>query len=179
MVAVNLSAIQCKRCDLEQEMAESLERWGIKPGKMEVELTESVLMETTQQQSGIIERIRKLGLNVAIDDFGTGYSSLNYLTKYPVDRLKIAQELVLGVTTDSRHSSVVRAAIRLAQELNIGVIAEGVESAEQALFLVSAGCKYAQGYYFSCPIGAESATKLLRDRAGVFERLIGADQTAA
>jgi diguanylate cyclase len=179
MVAVNLSAIQCKRCDLEQDMAESLERWGIKPGKMEVELTESVLMETTQQQSGIIERIRKLGLNVAIDDFGTGYSSLNYLTKYPVDRLKIAQELVFGVTTDSRHSSVVRAAIRLAQELNIEVIAEGVESAEQALFLVSAGCKYAQGYYFSRPIGAESATKLLRDRAGVFERLIGADQTAA
>ena len=128
---------------------------------------------------GIIERIRKLGLNVAIDDFGTGYSSLNYLTKYPVDRLKIAQELVFGVTTDSRHSSVVRAAIRLAQELNIEVIAEGVESAEQALFLVSAGCKYAQGYYFSRPIGAESATKLLRDRAGVFERLIGADQTAA
>ena len=146
---------------------------------MEVELTESVLMETTQQQSGIIERIRKLGLNVAIDDFGTGYSSLNYLTKYPVDRLKIAQELVFGVTTNSRHSSVVRAAIRLAQELNIEVVAEGVESAEQALFLVSAGCKYAQGYYFSRPIGAESATKLLRDRAGVFERLIGADQTAA
>jgi EAL domain-containing protein (putative c-di-GMP-specific phosphodiesterase class I) len=90
MVAVNLSAIQCKRCDLEQDMADSLERWGIKPGKMEVELIESVLMETTQQQSGIIERIRKIGLNVAIDDFGTGYSSLNYLTKYPVDRLKIA-----------------------------------------------------------------------------------------
>ena len=109
MVAVNLSAIQCKRCDLEQDMAETPERWGIKPGKMEVELTESVLMETTQQQSGIIERIRKLGLNVAIDDFGTGYSSLNYLTKYPVDRLKIAQELVFGVTTNSRHSSVVRA----------------------------------------------------------------------
>jgi len=179
LVAVNLSAIQCKRSELEQDMAESLELWGIKPGKMEVGLTESALMGTTQQQSGIIERIRRLGLSVAIDDFGTGYSSLNYLTKYPVDRLKIAQELVFAVTTDSRHATVVRTAIRLAQELNIEVIAEGVETAEQALFLVSAGCKYAQGYYISRPIRAESATELLRDRVGVSKRLIGADQTAA
>jgi diguanylate cyclase (GGDEF)-like protein len=162
LVAVNLSAIQCKRSDLEQDIAESLKRWGIKPAKMEVELTESVLMEATHEHSGIVERIRKLGLNVAIDDFGTGYSSLNYLTKYPVDRLKIAQELVFAVTTDSRHATVVRTAIRLAQELDIEVIAEGVETAEQARFLVSAGCKFAQGYHFSRPVTAERVTTLLR-----------------
>jgi EAL domain-containing protein (putative c-di-GMP-specific phosphodiesterase class I) len=160
-IAVNISAIQFKRSELEQHLAESLRRWSIVPGKMEIELTESVLMEATQQHCGIVERLRQLGLTIAIDDFGTGYSSLNYLAKYPVDRIKIAQELAFGVTTDSRYATVVRTAIRLAQELDIEIIAEGVETAAQATFLVSAGCKYAQGYYFSRPVGAERATEML------------------
>jgi EAL domain-containing protein (putative c-di-GMP-specific phosphodiesterase class I) len=150
-------------------MAESLERWGISPRVMEVELTETVLMEVTQQHCGIIEGLRDLGLRIAIDDFGTGYSSLSYLTNYPVDRLKIAQELVLGVTTDVRHASVVRTAIRLAHELEIEVIAEGVENNAQAQFLISAGCEYAQGFFFSRPVTVERATELLRQAVIGFE----------
>ena len=103
-------------------------------------------------------------LTIAIDDFGTGYSSLNYLSNYPVDRLKIAQELVSRVASDARHATVVRTAIRLALELGIEVIAEGVETAGQALFLVSAGCRYAQGYYFSRPVNVERASTLLRQK---------------
>jgi diguanylate cyclase (GGDEF)-like protein len=163
-VAVNFSAIQCKGPDLERDIAESLAVWGIKPGTMEVELTESVLMEVTEKHRHVIERLRQLGLRIAIDDFGTGYSSLNYLTNYPVDRLKIAQELVFQVTTDCRHASVVRTAIRLAQELGIELIAEGVENDAQASFLVAAGCGYAQGYFFSRPVTAKRVTELLRQR---------------
>lgn len=163
-IAVNLSAIQCKQSELDRDIAESIERYGIKSGRLEIELTESVLMEVTQEQRDLVERLRVLGLTIAIDDFGTGYSSLNYLATYPVDRLKIAQELVFRVTTDPRHATVVRTAIRLAQELGIKIIAEGVETAGQALFLVSAGCRYAQGYYFSRPVCVKDATELLRQK---------------
>src|ERR1700680_4010711 len=110
---------------------------------MEIELTESVLMEVAQQQSDCFERLRHLGVGIAIDDFGTGYSSLNYLTNYPVNRLKIAQELVMGVIRDARNATVVRAAVHLADELGIECVAEGVETEGQVNFLVSAGCRYA------------------------------------
>lgn len=163
-VAVNVSAIQCKRPELEQDILASLTRWKIAPGRIELELTESVLMEATQHHRDIIARLRALGLRLAIDDFGTGYSSLNYLTNFPVDRIKIAQELIFKCTTEIRYAAVVRAAIHLAEELDTEVLAEGVENAEHAQFLSSAGCKFAQGYFFSRPVDAAQATTLLRGR---------------
>jgi diguanylate cyclase (GGDEF)-like protein len=163
ILAVNVSGVQFKRAsDLPLEIAATLARWGIKPGSIEVEVTETVLMEITKKHGDTFDRLGQLGVRIAIDDFGTGYSSLKYLTIYPVNRLKIAQELVFRVTTDSRNATVVRAAIRLAKELGIEVIAEGVETEAQAKFLLSAGCAYAQGYYFSRPVNAERATELLR-----------------
>ncbi|SHN65819.1 bifunctional diguanylate cyclase/phosphodiesterase [Bradyrhizobium erythrophlei] len=163
-VAVNLSAIQCKRPELEQDIVSSLKRWNIAPGRIELELTESVLMEATEHHRDIITRLRALGLRLAIDDFGTGYSSLNYLTNFPVDRIKIAQELIFKCTTEIRCAAVVRAAIRLAEELDTQVLAEGVENAEQARFLSSAGCKSAQGYFFSRPVDAAQVASLMRAR---------------
>jgi diguanylate cyclase (GGDEF)-like protein len=163
LLAVNVSGVQFKRApDMALEIAASLARWDIEPGSIEVELTETVLMEITKKHGDTLERLRQIGVRIAIDDFGTGYSSLKYLTIYPVNRLKIAQELVFRVTTDSRNATVVRAAIRLAKELGIEVIAEGVETEAQANFLLSAGCAYAQGYYFSRPVNAERATELLQ-----------------
>jgi len=163
LLGVNFSVLQFRRlADMEREIAESLGKYGIAPGLIEIELTESVLMKVTQQQSDCFLRLRGLGLRIAIDDFGIGYSSLNYLTKCPVDRLKIAQELVFKVDSDFRNATVVRTAIRLAQELGIECMAEGVETQAQARFLVSAGCKLGQGYYFSRPVDAERATELLR-----------------
>lgn len=162
-VGVNFSALQFKgSADVDCDVAASLDKWGIAPGKIEIELTESVLMEITQQQSDRFERLRRRGVRIAIDDFGTGYSSLNYLANFPINRIKIAQELVFGVDTDSRSATVVRAAIRLAHELDIEIIAEGVEAEGQEKFLLSAGCEYGQGYYFSRPVDAEGATALLR-----------------
>ena len=161
-LAVNFSAIQFKAvADLDARIGASLRNWGVKPGDFEVELTESVLFEVTQQHREIFERLRQLGVRIAIDDFGTGYSSLNYLTNYPVNRLKIAQELVMGVIRDPRNATVVRAAVRLADELGVECIAEGVETEGQVDFLVAAGCKYAQGYYFGRPTTAARMTEIL------------------
>jgi EAL domain-containing protein (putative c-di-GMP-specific phosphodiesterase class I) len=131
---------------------------------IEIELTESVLMEITQQHNDRFERLRQLGVRIAIDDFGTGYSSLSYLANYPINRVKIAQELVFRVDTEPRSAAVVRAAIRLADELGIDLIAEGVENEGQEKFLVSAGCAYGQGYYFSRPVNVGRATELLRSK---------------
>ena len=163
VVAVNFSAIQFKGpSTLERNIAQTLEKWDIAPCNFEVELTESVLMEVSAQHSETLEHLRRLGVKIAIDDFGTGYSSLTYLTTYPVSRLKIAQELVFRVTDDVRNATVVRAAIRLAHELGIEVIAEGVETEAQARFLLSAGCAHAQGYHFSRPLSAARTTELLQ-----------------
>jgi len=163
IMAVNVSGIQIKRLDdLVRDVTKSLANSQIDPGRMEIELTESVLMEASQKHFDALGRFREIGLHLAIDDFGTGYSSLSYLTVFPVNRLKIAQELVFNVTDELRHATVVKAAIRLALELGIGVIAEGVESAAQAHFLLAAGCGHAQGYHYSRAVNVEAATALLR-----------------
>jgi diguanylate cyclase (GGDEF)-like protein len=165
-VAVNVSAAQFKLgAELEDEMRESMARWRIPRGRLELELTESVLMAITKQPRTVVEGLHHLGLTLAIDDFGTGYSSLNYLTWHQVDRLKIAKELVCDVSRNSRNAAVVRAAIRLANELGIDFLAEGVEDAVQADFLVAAGCSYAQGYHFGRPMEAEAVALLLRGQA--------------
>jgi EAL domain-containing protein (putative c-di-GMP-specific phosphodiesterase class I) len=163
VLSVNVSGVQFKSAaELEREVEDSLSRWSIDPGDIELELTESVLMEATQRHSNTLQNLRQLGVKIAIDDFGTGYSSLKYLTQYPVNRLKLAQEFVFRVTVDYRNAAVVRAAIRLANELGLEVIAEGVETEAQVRFLLGAGCEQAQGYFFSRPVTAEKATELLR-----------------
>jgi diguanylate cyclase (GGDEF)-like protein len=162
-MAVNVSGMQINRLDeLVDGIAGSLAKWRIDAATMEIELTETVLMEVSQKHSDAMGRLRELGLQIAIDDFGTGYSSLEYLTVFPVNRLKIAQNLVFHVTNQLRNATVVKAAIRLAHELEIAVIAEGVETREQAQFLLAAGCDEAQGYYYSRPVPADAATALLR-----------------
>jgi diguanylate cyclase (GGDEF)-like protein len=177
VMAVNVSRMQLKGgAELVRDVERALLLSGVAPGEIELELTETVLMEATQRHSEALRHLRQLGLKIAIDDFGTGYSSLKYLTIYPINRLKVAQELVFGVNVDYRNAAVVRAAIGLAQELGIDVIAEGVETAAQAEFLVAAGCAEGQGYYLSRPVNAATATELLREgrivpqRAGASSR---------
>ncbi|MGA7786977.1 MAG: EAL domain-containing protein [Xanthobacteraceae bacterium] len=163
LVGVNFSALHFKgSAELDREVAASFDKWGIPPDRIEIELTESVLMDITQQHDDRFQRLRRLGVRIAVDDFGTGYSSLSYLANYPINRVKIAQELVSGVDTDPRSATVVRAAIRLAHELGIEIIAEGVETEGQEKFLLSSGCEHGQGFYFSRPVDAEQAAALLR-----------------
>jgi EAL domain-containing protein (putative c-di-GMP-specific phosphodiesterase class I) len=162
LIGVNVSALEFKGAtELDRQVSASLDKWRVPAGMIEIELTESVLMDVTQQHAARFQRLRQLGVRIAVDDFGTGYSSLSYLAHYPINRVKIARELVSGVDTDSRSAAVVRAAIRLANELFIEIVAEGIETEGQAKFLLSAGCEHGQGFYFSEPVNAEQATELL------------------
>lgn len=163
VVAVNVSAVQFKmNHDFENEFMEIIEKWGLSLNDVELELTESVLFETTQERRGLLERLRQSGIRISIDDFGTGYSSLDYLRNYPFNRLKIAQQFIAGLPGNSGDVAITRATLGLAREFGIDVIAEGIETAEQAAFLTSIGCRFAQGYYFSLPVPADGATALLR-----------------
>jgi diguanylate cyclase (GGDEF)-like protein len=162
LIAVNLSALQFNaQSELEKDIEAILAETGVPPQKMELELTETVLMDASRKHSNVLLRLRKAGFRIAIDDFGTGYSSLDYLRRFPVDRIKIAQQFMMDLTEESGNA-IVRAAIALAHELKIDVIVEGVETAKQLQRAKSCGGREVQGYYFSKPVRAEEMTVLLR-----------------
>ncbi len=162
-VAINVSALQFKASrDLEKEIDTVLADTGLPPGLLEIEMTETALMGTSSAHDNVVDRLRKRGLRIAIDDFGTGYSSLLYLRRFPVDRIKIAQEFVKDIGVEANDTAIVKAAIGLARELGIGVLAEGVETADQLSLLYRWGCRQAQGFYFAAPMPAEDILPLLR-----------------
>ena len=168
VTSVNLSAAQLiSPSNFLRDLMQGLSADGLDPGRFELELTESLLMETNGGHGDIVNQLRALGVRIAIDDFGTGYSSLEYLLVYRVSRIKIAQQFVDGLPGDPGSASIVRATIGLAREFGIEIIAEGVETAAQLEFLVGAGCRCIQGFYFSRPVPAGQATRLLRQ--GVLE----------
>ena len=162
-VAANISAVQFKFASgLDRMVAKNLARFDVAPNHLELELTESVLMETRQKYSEEFDRLRQIGVRLAIDDFGTGYSSLDYLRSFRVARLKIDRRFVSEVLTNPDCATIVRATIGLAHELGIEVIAEGVETIGQRDFLIASGCSFGQGYYFGKPVPAVAASRLLR-----------------
>jgi diguanylate cyclase (GGDEF)-like protein len=162
LIGVNLSARQFKAPhELENDIAAILQETGVPPQKVELELTESVLMDASREHSDVLLRLRRAGFRIAIDDFGTGYSSLDYLRRYPVDRIKIAQQFMIDPVEGS-GDVILRAAIALARELKLEVIVEGVETAKQLQRVKSCGGRDVQGYYFSKPVGADAMTALLR-----------------
>jgi len=154
-VAVNLSALQFKRDDLEQSVVAALEESGIAPALLELELTESILISDTQSVLATVQRLKALGVQLSIDDFGTGYSSLSYLKRFNVDRLKIDQSFVRDLATDREDAAIVHAIIQMAHSLGLSTIAEGVEDAAALERLRSYGCDMAQGYFFARPMPAE------------------------
>jgi EAL domain-containing protein (putative c-di-GMP-specific phosphodiesterase class I) len=161
-VAVNLSGAQFKLASqLDRIVIENLERCRVPPGQLELELTESVLIETAERHSAAFMHLQQIGVRLAIDDFGTGYSSLDYLRSIHVARLKIDRRFIEDVTTNTDDAAIVRATIGLAHALGIEVLAEGVETAAQRGFLLAAGCTMAQGFYFGRPMPAEAAAELL------------------
>jgi diguanylate cyclase (GGDEF)-like protein/PAS domain S-box-containing protein len=163
IVAINISGAQFKLASqLDQIVTDNLVRYNVVPAGLELELTESVLIETTQRHGEAFKRLRQIGVRFAIDDFGTGYSSLDYLRSYRVSRLKIDRRFIDDVTTNADDAAIVRATIGLAHELGIEVVAEGVETAGQRDFLITAGCKVAQGYYFGKAVPAAEASDQLR-----------------
>ena len=161
-MCVNVSALQFSGLPaLEAEIAAALATTGLPPELLELELTESVLMSVSREHDLVLPRLRRTGVTVAIDDFGTGYSSFDYLRRFPVDRIKIAQNFITDLESACGDRAIVRATIGLARELHINVIAEGVETQAQSELLKSWGCGEAQGYYFARPLAAEDVGALL------------------
>jgi len=162
LMAVNVSASQFHfENSLDCVVRDALEKYRLAPGELEIELTESVLMVSTQKYGAAFERLRQIGVRIAIDDFGTGFSSLDYLRSFHVARLKLSSQFIDEIITKPDVAAIVRATIGLAKELGIDVIAEGVNSDEQRKFLIAAGCRSAQGYLLGYPMPANQVTALL------------------
>jgi predicted signal transduction protein with EAL and GGDEF domain len=163
LVAVNLSAVQFKRpLELGKEIVANAAEFALPPPLLELELTESVLMEASRDHNRLLLSLREAGYRIAVDDFGSGYSSLDYLRRYPVDRIKIAQTFIRDIGIEQGNDAIVRAALSLARELNIEVVVEGVETLAQVELLKRWGGRIVQGFYFAKPMGVGEATQLLR-----------------
>lgn len=151
-IAVNLCAMQVNSEDFYQKIVDILDRTGAIPDLLELEFTETVLMEATDRTKSAIQRLSELGIQFAIDDFGTGFSSLSYLKNFHADKIKIDREFIRGLEEDPSDAEIVKAAIALGNALGLRTVAEGVETPEQEAFLTEHGCHEAQGYYYSRPL---------------------------
>ncbi|WP_317933372.1 EAL domain-containing protein [Halioxenophilus sp. WMMB6] len=160
-VAINLSSKQFQDGNLVALVKNSLAQHALPAHYLEVEITESILMDDPNQAVSILKALRAMGVRIAIDDFGTGYSSLAYLRKLPIDTLKIDRSFVNELHHHTGDAAIVEAIIALAGNLSLGVVAEGVETEEQLAFLQARGCREAQGYLFSRPLPAEAFGRLL------------------
>jgi EAL domain-containing protein (putative c-di-GMP-specific phosphodiesterase class I) len=160
-MAINVSPRQFQQADFIQQMQDILVAHGTNPACIEVEITETVLLESFEQVREKLYQLREMGITIAIDDFGTGYSSLSYLKQLPLDHVKIDRSFVDGLPNNSDDAIIVQAILAMTQRLGISTIAEGVETKEQLDFLRTYGCNDYQGYFFSQPVNAESFQILL------------------
>jgi EAL domain-containing protein (putative c-di-GMP-specific phosphodiesterase class I) len=161
VVAVNVSAMQFKRGNLEKSVLDALSESGLAPKFLELELTESILIHDTEKVLETVRRIKSYDLKLSIDDFGTGYSSLSYLKRFNVDKLKIDQSFVRDMTANQDDATLVRAIIQMARNLNLKTIAEGIEDEHQLSFLRLQYCDEGQGYQFAPPMPADEFAQYL------------------
>jgi EAL domain-containing protein (putative c-di-GMP-specific phosphodiesterase class I) len=162
--AVNVSAQQLIHGDFQQEVADVLERTGFPAHMLQLEITESVIMEAGDRAAEILREIKSLGVTLAIDDFGSGFSSLGYIKHFPIDTLKIDRVFVRHLPDDRNDAAIVRAILELATSLGLHVIAEGVEKTEQLDFLKGVGCQAAQGYLLGRPVESGELLSLIQDQ---------------
>ncbi|MDT7513681.1 putative bifunctional diguanylate cyclase/phosphodiesterase [Rhodoferax mekongensis] len=163
-MAVNVSALEFRDHRLLDSLQAALDASGIPPQRLEIEITESVLMAETETSQRIIERLRQIGVGIAIDDFGTGYSSLAYLKRLRPNQLKIDRSFVNDTATDSDSRAIVKGVVGLAEALSLNVVAEGVETEEQRAFLQDIGCHTLQGYWIAKPLTVEALEQWLLNR---------------
>ena len=171
-VTVNLSARQLKKSDLVERIAGILRETGFDPLHLDVEISESVAMRNLEQAIPNMIRLTEMGVGISIDNFGTGYSSLNYLKKLPVQKLKIDKSFIQDIATGPADKAIISAVAAMAREMKLKVVAVGVETEEQLVFLKSIGCQEVQGFLFSKPLPAEEFRKLI---AVPFSPALGAD----
>ena len=151
-IAVNISAVELRAKDFVAGVRAILAETGLEPRYLELELTETFLMQDSKSTAAVLQALKDMGVQLALDDFGTGYSSLSYLKRFPIDTLKIDQSFVRDLTTDADDASIVSAVISMGKSLHMRVVAEGVETREQLAFLQEQSCPEGQGYYFSQPV---------------------------
>jgi diguanylate cyclase (GGDEF)-like protein len=152
ILSVNVSAKQFQQVDFVKQVQNIVQEYSINPDLFKLELTESMLVENIQEVIAKMKSLKEIGIRISLDDFGTGYSSLQYLKNLPLDQLKIDQSFVHDINSDNGNNAIVSTIINMAHGLNLNVIAEGVETEEQRLFLERAGCIHYQGYLFSKPV---------------------------
>lgn len=163
-IAINVSARQFKQASFITLVQEVVRDTGIDPSQLELELTESILIDDLEHTLDALSQLRAMGVRMAIDDFGTGYSSLNYLKQFPVDSLKIDQSFIRGLPENAEDAQITRTIISMAHNLGLGVIAEGVETPEQLKFLQQVGCEEVQGFYFSKPLPEEKLLEYIQQK---------------
>ncbi len=161
-VSVNVSAVQFRQDDLVQLVEAVLGRTGLPASCLDLEITETVLMQDADATIATLRELKAMGVSISVDDFGTGYSSLAYLQRFPIDTLKIDKSFMRDITGEGQNAAIVRTVIALAKSLGLESIAEGVETLEQVEFLRAAGCDRLQGYYFSRPLPAPALLEFLR-----------------
>jgi diguanylate cyclase (GGDEF)-like protein/PAS domain S-box-containing protein len=161
VISVNLSAVQFRQKGFTDFVGATLRDTGLAPERLELEITESLLMQDADEALAVLAELKHMGISLSIDDFGTGYSSLSYLKRLPVDKLKIDQSFVRDIPRDADDVAITRAIISLGRSLELRLVAEGVETREQADFLREHCCDELQGYYFSRPIAPEDLERLI------------------
>jgi EAL domain-containing protein (putative c-di-GMP-specific phosphodiesterase class I) len=161
-VSVNISSRQFRSESLEETIRGALHAAALAPEWLEIELTESLLVENHEQAVAVMARLKAVGVAISIDDFGTGYSSLGYLKRFPIDSLKIDRSFVKDLRSSATDAAIVDAISALAHSLGLGLVAEGVEEAGQAEFLRARYCTEMQGYLFGRPVPPEEMAELVR-----------------
>jgi diguanylate cyclase (GGDEF)-like protein len=163
-VAVNLSPAQFRDREIAETVAEVLRETGLNPARLELEITESLLINDTEEVLGKLNRLRDLGVAIAMDDFGTGYSSLSYLARFPFSKIKIDRQFIRNMTRDPAMRAIVKTIIALGRSLDVTITAEGVETEEQAAMLREFGCPQVQGFLYGYPGAAEQQSKSHQDK---------------
>jgi EAL domain-containing protein (putative c-di-GMP-specific phosphodiesterase class I) len=164
-VGVNLSALQFRQGHIESVVQSALARSGLAPSRLNLELTESILISDPASVLDTVTRLKAQGVSLSLDDFGTGFSSLSYLTQFPVDRLKIDKSFLLAFDQDRNATLIVEAIIALAASLDLQVVAEGVETQSVADRLGALGCGYAQGYHYARPMPADAILDFAQEQS--------------
>ena len=164
-ISVNLSTRQFKQADLIETVDRILHNTGLDPQYLELEVTESLLVEDFETAISLLSQLKQRGISIALDDFGTGYSSLRYLQRLPIDTLKIDRSFVTDIASNTDNAAIAKAIVALAQSLELNITAEGVETEEQFTFLKNQGCHEVQGYYFSEPLSDKMLIDFLGDRS--------------
>jgi diguanylate cyclase (GGDEF)-like protein/PAS domain S-box-containing protein len=161
-IAINVSAVELRAKGFVEGVRAILKETGLDPGCLELELTETFLMQDSRSTSQVLESLKGMGVQLALDDFGTGYSSLSYMRRFPIDTLKIDQSFVRNLATDADDASIVSAVINMGNSLHMRVVAEGIETREQLAMLREQQCPEGQGFFFSRPMAVEKITPLLK-----------------